>query len=383
MKRTIQGICALFAISALVAALPIDATQITPLAIENTPVQVEDRTIVLSQYSYNGTQFAQSQYLRLTTPVNLVSMGGDLTFTALEDETYLSISVLTDLNGDGYYEWLDDPLATFSLSLDGQLVASADGAFPLQAGEDYTISTTDLRNLGTQAEQARMANGSTPVSGLSLASSGDLIYCISTQSEEDGQTSYYFALDYTLDTTTDLTLLGAGVFSDVPSWAWYWSTVDWAVRQGLMTGEDATHYSPDTATTRAALMQVLYRQAGSPEVATTTFTDVLDGDWHQDAISWGYQLGLVSGYPNGSFGPDLSLTREELAVILYNVLGDDSAQDLTLYTDADTVASWSWDAMSWALAVGVLEETDGSLLSPQGTVSRASLSAVLYAMDGL
>ncbi len=387
MKRAVQGVFALFTLSAIVAICPTDASVISPLTISNTPVIVEDTTLILSQYYLEPIrgEYTQHQYYKLSVPINQVSMGGDLTFTAMEDDTTIYIEVLTDLNGDGYYEWLDSPSSVVrtTVTTKGKLIPATTANSTMDAGEQRTISTTDLRTLGTTAEQSRTAVGSTPLQELSLSASGDLIYCITTQGENGDSLTYYFTLDRTLDATTPTSILGAGAFLDVPSWSFYWNAVDWAARAGILNGVDTTHFDPDGDTTRGALMQVLYLQAGAPDAPDVSFSDVHEEDWYADAVAWGYAQGLVTGNGDGTFQPNHSLTREQLAVILKNAVGygaTDTA-DLSSYPDSDTVSPWAVDAMSWALTAGILDEMDGGLLNPQSTVSRATLAVVLQAMD--
>lgn len=139
-------------------------------------------------------------------------------------------------------------------------------------------------------------------------------------------------------------------FRDVSRRAWYFESVAYAYRQGLMSGTGTTEFEPDTATSRAMLVQVLYRLAGQPAAAGSDFSDVGDGVWYADAVSWAAGAQIVNGYGNGRFGPDDPVTREQTAAILYRYavwydLAGDGEAPLSGYPDAGTVSSWARSAM--------------------------------------
>lgn len=174
-------------------------------------------------------------------------------------------------------------------------------------------------------------------------------------------------------------------FRDVSRRAWYFESVAYAYRQGLMSGTGTTEFEPDTATSRAMLVQVLYRLAGQPAAAGSDFSDVGDGVWYADAVSWAAGAQIVNGYGNGRFGPDDPVTREQTAAILYRYavwydLAGDGEAPLSGYPDAGTVSSWARSAMGWAVGAGYLTGSaeDGAvLLRPQALAVRAQTAAIL------
>lgn len=174
-------------------------------------------------------------------------------------------------------------------------------------------------------------------------------------------------------------------FRDVSRRAWYFESVAYAYRQGLMSGTGTTEFEPDTATSRAMLVQVLYRLAGQPAAAGGEFSDVGDGVWYADAVSWAAGAQIVNGYGNGRFGPDDPVTREQTAAILYRYaawydLAGDGEAPLSGYPDAGTVSSWARSAMGWAVGAGYLTGSaeDGAvLLRPQALAVRAQTAAIL------
>ena len=150
-----------------------------------------------------------------------------------------------------------------------------------------------------------------------------------------------------------------------------------------MVGTTSTTFAPKDTLTRAMLVTVLYRMAGSPAVdAPSGFTDVADGQWYSDAIAWAAANGIVNGVSETSFDPDAAITREQMAAILYRYAAywelDVSAEaDLSAYADASSVSGYAQAAMQWAVANGVINGTSATTLEPAGTATRAQAATVL------
>ena len=171
-------------------------------------------------------------------------------------------------------------------------------------------------------------------------------------------------------------------FTDVGADAWYRDDVQYVYDKGLMTGTTADRFAPNGSMTRAMLVTVLWRQAGSPVVNyAMDFSDVAEGAWYAEAVRWAAAEGVVGGYGDGRFGPDDPITREQLATILFRHLVGDGAAELAdwlrPYADADQIGSYAVPAMQWAVGHGVLKG-DGDQLDPQGTATRAQVAAVLH-----
>ncbi len=180
-----------------------------------------------------------------------------------------------------------------------------------------------------------------------------------------------------------LTIGTAAAFSDVCPNDWYSSDVDYVAAHGLMSGISASAFAPDASVTRGMAVTVLYRMAGSPAVSgTTAFSDVRSGTWYCDAVTWAKNLGIAAGYDSGTFGPNDTVTREQLAVFLWRyarcagmeipvgVLGG--------FCDAGTVSSWATTGVKYAVGAGLLSGEQGGLLCPRGVASRAELATVLH-----
>lgn len=111
-------------------------------------------------------------------------------------------------------------------------------------------------------------------------------------------------------------------FSDVFSDEWYAEAVNYCSNNGLMNGTSETLFSPDDEMTRAMLITVLYRKAGSPNVSgSDDFSDTTDGAWYSDSVLWGVQQEIIGGYGNGLFGTNDSVSREQLVTILWRQAG--------------------------------------------------------------
>lgn len=172
-------------------------------------------------------------------------------------------------------------------------------------------------------------------------------------------------------------------FTDVDQDKWYHEGVDYAIKNGLMEGVGSNLFAPDATTTRAMVVTILYRLDGEPAVMKDIpFADVPAGQWYSNAINWAAANGIVDGYGNGKFGPDDTITREQMAAILYRYASykgysvSDLA-NLTGYTDAASVSEWASTAMRWAVAEGLIEGTSATTLSPSGDSTRAQVATIL------
>lgn len=121
----------------------------------------------------------------------------------------------------------------------------------------------------------------------------------------------------------------------------------------LMLGVGGSLFEPDGTVTRAQLAMVLYRVAGKPDVKNTAnpFKDVTEGVWYADAVKWAAEVGVVKGISADEFAPEVPVTRQEIATMLYRFAKAEAvAEDkLAAFPDAASVADWAKDAMNWAV----------------------------------
>ena len=168
-------------------------------------------------------------------------------------------------------------------------------------------------------------------------------------------------------------------FSDVSADDWFYDPVVWIYNEGLMTGVSATEFAPEATTTRAMIVSILARLEGVTTAEAAGFADVTD-EWYATAVNWAAGAGVVNGYEDNTFKPNTAITREQLAAILMNYAaykGEDVSNraDLTSYTDQPS--TWAEEAMSWAVAEGLLTGVTADTLQPQGAATRAQVAAIL------
>ena len=179
-------------------------------------------------------------------------------------------------------------------------------------------------------------------------------------------------------------------FRDVPAPSnWAHEGIDYCVRHGLMSGFDATTFSPDTVSTRAQIVMILYNLSGDTTDYSkyyVPFTDVRPGTWYYNAVAWGYDKDIVAGMTPTTFAPDGLITREQMAVLLYGYtekyapayLG--GAASLNSFPDAASVSNWAYAAMSWAVGNGLISgiaSNGADYLAPSGGATRAQIAAIM------
>ena len=188
-------------------------------------------------------------------------------------------------------------------------------------------------------------------------------------------------------------------FRDMPVPAdWSHEGLDYCIYRGYIAGTSASTVAPTGVCTRAQLVSILYRMQGEPtavrgiELAKlrAPFKDVPRGQWYTDAIWWAKLTGVVAGTSATTFDPSGEITREQLAVILYNYTQQFASGSLTAtgslagFPDAGSVSSWARTEMAWAVGNGLISGTgSGSVayLSPQGSATRAQVAAILMRFE--
>ena len=290
------------------------------------------------------------------------------------------------------------------------------GAFPQVAGIEFTINTGAAYDAGenypgtTYAEptsinrvtiltvggQAFDADATyTIVTNDFLAAGGDTYYAFSAAESgyDTGISLDQVVMDYIteeLDGTVTAARYGQTAnrihtisYNDVTAGDWFTSDVIYVTLTGLMNGT-GDGFSPNNNINRAQLVTVLYRMAGEPEVTgENPFTDVPDGQWYTDAVLWAAENGITDGTSETTFSPNNPLTREQMATFFYRFADFETEEpievtgDLSGYTDADLVADYAVDAMTWAVGEGVISGIGNNTLAPDNTASRAQMATVL------
>ena len=194
---------------------------------------------------------------------------------------------------------------------------------------------------------------------------------------EDGDViEVLFTADYTKEPGAFLP------FVDVTN-HWAYTDIKRVYNRGWMVGESATIFAPDQDLTRAMLAVILYAMAGEPEVtAANPFSDVPAGEWYTDAVIWAAANGIVVGCGDGTFRPEMAVTRAQAAVMLcgYAALAgrDVTARaDLSAFGDAADIPAWAQAELQWANAEKLILGRDGKLLAPNAAATRAEMASIL------
>lgn len=173
-------------------------------------------------------------------------------------------------------------------------------------------------------------------------------------------------------------------FADVSGSDWFYNDVRYVYEKGIMDGTGADRFSPNAPLTRAMIVTILYRMAGSPAMSgASDFKDVDSNKWFAKAVAWAAANGIVNGYGSGLFGPNDPVTREQLAAILYRyaVYGGMTAvtleENLGSFADTAQLSAYAIQAMNWAVGQGLINGS-GSNLVPKAQATRAQVAAIIH-----
>ena len=176
----------------------------------------------------------------------------------------------------------------------------------------------------------------------------------------------------------------ANPFTDASEKDWFYDDTMFVYKNGLMLGTSKTLFSPHGTVTRGMMATILWRMEGSlAPKGENSFTDVEAGRWYADAITWAAENGIFAGYSMDKFGPDDPITREQLTAIFYRY-ADYKGYKLTItgnldkFEDADKITDYAKTVMQWAVGNGLIKGKSENLLDPQGTATRAEISAMLH-----
>ena len=169
-------------------------------------------------------------------------------------------------------------------------------------------------------------------------------------------------------------------FTDIEG-HWARESIETMYVHGVMQGVSDTSFAPDAPASRATIVSALYALSGKPQAPACTFTDVPEDADYANAVAWAEENGIVSGVGDGLFQPDANVTREQLAVMMYNYvqwrgLGS-TYTSLDTFDDAKSVSPWAESAVRWMVSAELLHGTTGTLLEPQGTATRGQLATIL------
>ncbi len=170
-------------------------------------------------------------------------------------------------------------------------------------------------------------------------------------------------------------------YSDVTESSWCYDAVNWADSRGVIDSASQNTFGVSLPMSRGMTAMLLYRLEGSPSIVRSTFFMDVNADY-VESVSWAASCGLMNGYDNNCFGPNDTLTREQMAAILYRYAEfkglDTSARiNLSGYNDAGSVSSYAREAMQWVNACGILYGTSANTLSPSGELTKAQAATIM------
>jgi len=171
-------------------------------------------------------------------------------------------------------------------------------------------------------------------------------------------------------------------FNDVNETQWFYDSVKFVNYLGLMGGVSDKEFAPQSNLTRGMLVTILYRLSDEPECEEPEFSDVKEDAWYSKGIAWAAENGIVNGVGGGMFAPDTNITREQIAVIMYNFskfseIDVTGKAEILGYSDNSQISEWANDAMEWAVGYGLISGKGDNILDPKGNATRAEIATIL------
>ncbi|MCD8343890.1 MAG: S-layer homology domain-containing protein, partial [Oscillospiraceae bacterium] len=167
--------------------------------------------------------------------------------------------------------------------------------------------------------------------------------------------------------------------TDVDSTAYYYDATLWAVQNGIINGTSDVTFDPEIGCTRAMIVTLLYRLAGTPEfgISDTGFIDVSESAYYYDAVLWAVENGITNGVSDDMFAPDLICTREQIVTLMYRFVGQPETDAELIFTDVNP-DYYSTNAIIWAYANGITDGIGDNQFGPTLDCTRAQVVTFLY-----
>ena len=167
-------------------------------------------------------------------------------------------------------------------------------------------------------------------------------------------------------------------FVDVKTGDYFYNAVLWAVQEGITSGTDATHFSPNASCTRAQIVTFLWRAAGSPEPKNmSNFKDVPADSYYAKAVAWAVENGITGGTGDGKFSPNATCTRAQAMTFLYRASGSPAVIGSATFSDVAANAYYA-DAVKWAEKNEITGGIGGGLFGADNDCTRAQIVTFLY-----
>ena len=173
-------------------------------------------------------------------------------------------------------------------------------------------------------------------------------------------------------------------FEDVNTKDWFYDSVKFSSYNRLLNGISEKEFAPNATLTRAMLVTVLYRLEGEPECSSSSFKDVKNGTWYSKGISWAEQNGIVNGIGNNMFAPNTSITREQIATVMYRYakykgvdVSVEKSTSLNSYIDAKNISKYAVESVRFAIGSGLIKGKTASTVNPLDNATRAEFATIL------
>lgn len=356
------------------------------LRINASGIDKPERTISVDTYRKDGNGLFQvvssGEYV---CRLNRITKDAGLYIQANEKGVWVSVDYLTDVNGDGVRELLEDAdTPVWDVMDTGGALNQLHPNLPvpeLAVDQPYVLSPELLIYRSRQAAQARTTEGPYLLDvGVGASARQDFPLCMIRLHRTDPADGQDYTQTYYLKIYNDVLIP-----FDVSPGAWYFDAVAFGLSQGYFAGTDEGYFLPDGQLPRSQIAQVLWSISGSPaaESPPRRFSDVSPDDWFYPAVTWCVQEGLMFGYGSDTFGPGDLLTWEQMVTTLYQYaqykgtsLRSDA--DMSKFPDTGDISAWAIDNMRWAVTNGLIPSSSEAL-RPKDIVSRAELASALYA----
>ena len=265
----------------------------------------------------------------------------------------------------------------------------SENCFDLVAGQyQYTATApgrvTQKGVLEVSEQDAQQHNVKHIEITLSHKQSGGNFSGVSAKPKDDNKKDNDAIVEKTEQSTSDNITFDDNTFPDVCHEDWYYPAVKYVYQNNLFKGTDAG-FEPQSHMTRAMLVTVLHRYDGNQDMfATNGFDDVYQDMWYTQSINWALENSIITGYSEDRFAPDISITREQLAVVLYRYaqykgyeLSVKNNTDILRYKDIDSISPYAEDAICYAVASGLMSGRTEDMLAPGASVTRAEVATMI------
>ena len=188
-----------------------------------------------------------------------------------------------------------------------------------------------------------------------------------------------------IDYDDDVPYAQFNLFLDVTEDMWHYNDVMYVYDNSLMKGTEQFLFSPDMAITRGMVVTVLYRLQGAPDADALEmpFDDVYEDDYYYDSIKWGAEYGVILGFGDGTYRPDIIITREQMAAIFYryaelNGFTFDRVRDYEGFDDDELIEEYARPAIAFLYEAEIINGKPHNMYEPQGDATRAEFAAVIH-----